>query len=430
MRPRVEDEQMRSILGTFTLVLGLFSSISALAEVRFEMSSTSGEPAAWKWDVAWEFAEDGDEHGRALFARIALDIPEGRRVKKAKLKFGSFKIQEGGRRLILLMSALENQLGVLYDDGKKAFFKLKVQSSDFTLAEDVCNKNQLKLEMPRNVENFFAGMSCRTDKGETLVTISFPSSTEWVSSNIFESAGKGERWKTYGFKSDDLAGRSGDIGTFLIKFGREKLEVKLKSLSRGGQSARPKETTSLYASGIVGQFQMKTTGGNPSAIQPGLRIEAGTKPLFWRLGIWADLITAFPLGGENTAQSFLEFTGSLAWIPRDRSKLYFAPLLGYDSLSQDQSKLNLSFKHGNVATGVRVVLPKAKQSEFSVNLWASGLAGGSTKNYVLDLMYVLEKKDRSAWFAGASYRMQKATGNVPEEEGEFSQAFICVGQKY
>lgn len=420
---------MRARIYAGLFLLTAFFCTNLQAAPRLEVTTKSGDKVIWKWNGEWEFRSDGDEQGQALFYKINLDLPSELKLQKAKLKSGLSKIADDGKRLTLWLPGFENQLGVLFTNGSKQFYRLKMQMDQAESTEKGCAKQQLKLEVPRRDAGLFYGIACTVTKENVLVTVSFPLSAEWVSSNIFESAGKGERWKTYQFKTEDLAGRSGEIGAFQVQYGNNTYEVKLTSLNKPGLK-KPKETTNLYASGIIGQFTMKTVGGDPSSMQPGIRLEAGTRPLMGRFGIWADLITAFPLGGKEKAQSFLEFMGSLTWIPRERKSFHAIPFLGYDSLSQDQSDLNISFKHGNIALGVRSVNPMEKESEFSVTLWGSGITGGDSTNYVIDLKYVWPKSGRAAWFAGGSYRMQKAEGKTAQDEGEFSQMIISVGQKF
>jgi hypothetical protein len=302
------------------LLLAWLAPTTAAAAVKAELTTADGKAVAWTSAVTWKVQTE--QRVPILYARVTLEPP----AKPAVLRIDSKDAQvlsraKDDKRFTLQLSSLGANAVAILEGGKRLAFRIDLRASEAETMSSGCENFNITLKPADSPKRpFVAGLVCQKQKDGALLTVTAPKDVAWGSTTIFESAGKGERWRQYVVDRKSLE-TYGDIGkvdlavegssvTYVIA--REKPLALIRS-----ESDLDTDTKTLLALRFgVGAWMTRvtTSRANDAHVQPGFLINADTKVFFQRLKGGASVRLAMPMATSGKSADFFDLAASASLV--------------------------------------------------------------------------------------------------------------------
>ena len=172
--------------------------------------------------IKWSFAEV-DTEATALVARAVVPLADGQKPVKVEGKGVYWKpswAKPG--RMMLGLGALASEVEVTMSDGTQRRWTARLSLKDSPIVEEGCKSAGLRMRAVRETKRtWYLGVRCVKKAERVILQISIPQEIEWDTTSIFETNGKGERWKTYELSAANLVGEKNTVGEFTFRSGTE-----------------------------------------------------------------------------------------------------------------------------------------------------------------------------------------------------------------
>lgn len=111
---------------------------------------------------------------------------------------------------------MRSSLTIKFMDGTTANYRVELKYQKVQLINRNCNTKSFAINIPAIKDSFYIAASCREVKGSIQASITIPQELNWGASTVFETAGKGERWKLFNFNQLNLSNKTGEIGRITV----------------------------------------------------------------------------------------------------------------------------------------------------------------------------------------------------------------------
>lgn len=315
------------ILGYFILLFVVLSPelshSQTNGDIKVSVFSINGESRAAiaadvqaKW--SWEKVSNGVE---AVKAKIIFNLPDSIQIKEANSPSSSADIKFKGQKVLLVTGDLNTFINIDQTNGQSSKLLVKIQSTNWPRWVTGCNEAGLQFKTNVPVLPFFVGVRCVNEGSIARLHLSFPEEIQIEKSNLTESAGKGESWRSYDLGNLDAA--QGLIAKLQVRFQKQSFVLGLASSKVQAPVKKPAE--SKFALGLgydMMKFDSLTTSvsdANPLFIAKALPYR-----LFWIVGVGIDLETTLSMKQSEQTISFFQV-----------SPYAQARLLSFDSFTLD-----------------------------------------------------------------------------------------------
>jgi hypothetical protein len=365
-----------------------------------------------------------DEQARALTLRVSINIPGGAKATAATGD-GVFFLpqwQKNPGKAVIGLGALTSQVAITLDNGQTLQLQAQVRLAKTLLKEEGCKTAGLKIKGKNlNKVPLFIGVKCEKTKDRTLLHISVPQELEWDATNVFEVAGKGERWKVYDLSQIGVRDANNQLATFNLRWNNTLFSLIL--IQTKGQKQQPviplaepliKTRVGLGVASVSYTTPTLSGGG----VAPLLYLDALTKPYFWKMRARTALQFGMPLAG----QQFYEFsvaTGPGFDFGAKENPSTFMVMFEYIGLGQQESEKSVTFSHNQMGLSFSYKLAMTNSSLTFLGSY-NGLGGDSTHMGV-NVFYDKLMASRRSWGVLLGYQMQSATSVITGNSSDFGQ---------
>ena len=154
-----------------------------------------------------------DEKADVFFLRLSIKFDKS----VDSITLGQGTVQKIDKEIArLLIAGLKDTLKVKFSDGSTLDYRVELKFQKVELITRNCNTKSFAINVPEIKENFYIAASCKDTKSSIQASITIPQELNWGPSTVFETAGKGERWKLFNFNQLNLSSKSGEIGRITV----------------------------------------------------------------------------------------------------------------------------------------------------------------------------------------------------------------------
>ncbi len=159
------------------------------------------------------FFQINDEKADVFYLRLSIKFDK----PLESITLGQGTVQKIDREVArLLISGLKDTIKIKFADGSMMDYRLELKFQKVELIKRNCNTKSFAINVPEIKENFYIAASCKDTKASIQASITIPQELNWGPSTVFETAGKGERWKLFNFNQLNLSSKSGEIGRITV----------------------------------------------------------------------------------------------------------------------------------------------------------------------------------------------------------------------
>lgn len=266
------------------------------------------------------------------------------------------------------MTSLKHSFIVEYNNGGSVQFMVELLIPEPLQMDDQCEKNLLKVVSaapagtPAKASSLPGYLVYKCEKTERgiLLAVTVPNETSWVSSSIFETKGKGQRWKNFELNPQAPAGNKDAIGefTFEHKGKRYNYSVVTEKVEPKGKIARFRLSLGLT------NISIATSTEKVAATKPAAHVSFEVRPFYPEFSIGGNGLTTIPLN-SNSFFSHSESIGYFGWTFGHRTTLSFEPRIYIYMTEGISQQINYFYKLNSPAFGgaVRYLLADNKALE-------------------------------------------------------------------
>lgn len=398
---------MKSMVWTvFILILLLSTSVYGIsAKVTFNQNTV-------QLPVKMTFVTV-DEGVKAAVLLVALPIEGVATGATGDGVFFNPAWQKKSGKAFVGLGRLISTVNVVTASGEQTY-KIKVPYSGPPLYENGCEKLGIRVKsLDFGKLPLFLGMKCEKNGEKELLHLSVPGELEWDSNDLFEIAGKGERWKM--FDLTQVGNNSSGTNRFGFRYKDKSFSLVLQRDKEQGKVEITQESFFKIRVGLgVAQLSYTTPLASAGATSPLLYTDISTQPYAWNLRALSALMFAMPLSGQQH-YNFLFATG-----PQFSLGSSALLLLGeYTATGQDESETSTSFSHSQMGVGLKFIMKTGSVSNLSLHASYSGLGGDST--HMGFRLHYEQKGSKATWGGLLSYGMQTAKSSLTGNSSDFSQ---------
>ncbi len=354
-----------------------------------------------------------DEGVKAAVFMVALPLEQTPTGASGDGVFYNSKWQKKSGKVLLGLGRLISDVNVASASGEQNY-KIKVSNAGPPIFENGCEALGVRAQsVDFGKLPFFIGIKCEKQGEKELLHISVPGELEWDRNDLFEIAGKGERWKM--FDLAQVGTNSSGTTRFGFKYKDKPFALVLQRDKEQGKVEIVQESFFNLRVGLgIAQLSYTTPLASAGATSPLLYTDIATQAYAWNLRALSSLMFAMPLSGQQH-YNFLFATG-----PQFSLGSSALLLLGeYTATGQDESETSTSFSHSQMGAGVKFIMKTGSVSNVSVHASYSGLGGDSTHMGVR--LHYEQKGNRATWGGLLSYGMQTAKSALTGNSSDFSQ---------
>ncbi|MBY0452809.1 MAG: hypothetical protein K2P92_07225, partial [Bdellovibrionaceae bacterium] len=245
---RLAPRLLSSIILIFAVLSPKLSLAQVTGDIKVSIFLINGETrtpvtadAQAKW--SWEKVAGGVE---AVKAKIIFNLPDSIQIKEANSPSSSADIKFKGSKVLLVTGDLNTVINIDQINGSQAKLLVKVQSSNWPRSVTGCTEAGLQFKTNIPVLPFFVGVRCVNEGSIARLHLSFPEEIQIEKSNLTESAGKGESWRSYDLGNLDAA--QGLIAKLQVRFQKQSYVLGLASSKVQAPVKKPAE--SKFALGL------------------------------------------------------------------------------------------------------------------------------------------------------------------------------------
>lgn len=404
---------------------------TALPDSRIDNKVTvlrDGKPLAQKTNVRWDFLEVAPG-ARAFFAQVVLVPPPGARITEIS---GPHAVSKPGwiraDAVLVALGAITTDLRVKFADGREETWKAHAEFSRPAFRMRGCIEAGLKVvSSDSSVPNVFFAADCTVKEDRVVFNPSVPGDLEWDVTTIFETDGKGERWKIFEISRNNLVTGDDVVATLGFRYQGRKtsfLVVQDRGVFSSAQERLRKErrdgNRARFDFGAA-QFQATTPVTSAASTSPFLGGEILTKEILWGLRGTAQGRYVFPV----QRASAVSFAGGAAYVLGDfmPGSNMFGAAGEYVVYQQNQEAdgKSITFQHSQFGVSLFYLRMLSATAEFKIALKYNGL-GGDSQGYAADLVYEGLLGQETRWGLMASFASQAAKS--ASGSSTFTQMFI------
>lgn len=373
------------------------------------IQDAQGQTVNLKNKIDFVFVEN-QEKVRVFYIQIMLKLDKN--IKAVTADGADVLVKENKVRLRL--NGLRQDFQVQFEDGETSKFLISLTFSQVPFIQENCVTKKFAIIAPKKIkDNFYVAASCTIKEGGVESSLSIPQELTWGVSTLFESAGKGERWKLFQFNQLTLSSKKEEIGRLtILKNDQPTNFYVMITPGVGGKESesKPEKTNQFIFGGGIGYGQISAATTVLSISKSGA---AGT--IFGLYSgsqsSWlADVNYKMQITTQADAQTFSLFQGGIAYRMGKQfgSGLSYLTSLRFDSMSSQAPELKTSFLHSQVGLGIGLIDYQAKtKSGWSFMVSGSGYLpkanstilgadfiyyfGGEKYGKGLELTYLTEK---------------------------------------
>ncbi|MBX2996563.1 MAG: hypothetical protein KF681_17205 [Bdellovibrionaceae bacterium] len=426
---------MRSAV-VFTVISMTFALSVGAQEPTAPVAPTAAAPAApkapdlsfqvvWKRNgqvmnlqsrAKWSFLEVAPGV-KSLFAQVMLAQPSGPKIQA--IRGAHLQVKPGWikpDKLMLALGATATRMQITYEGGAQEIWTAELQMPKPRVVQNGCVQAGLNVVPASGAGPVFFGADCVVKENRVILTASVPGDMEWGETTIFETDGKGERWKVFEISRNNLIAGSDVFAVFGFIWRGQKMSFNVIQVRKKGgvqivtPEQKKKKSEELRTRVDFGwtQFSGKTPQAEASSMSPLLGAQILTPEVLWGLRGLAGIRYAFPL----SKGSFSEITGGAGkmWGNFNPGSSNYGVFGDYVALSQTQEaeKRTISFQHSQFGLAAMYLKALSPNSDFSVIFRYHGLGGAST-GIVFEAAYEGIFAAKQKWGASFLYSNQSAT---------------------
>lgn len=302
-------------------------------------------------------------------------------------------------------------------DGQIKKYVFQWQPISSKIIYNRCGKGAPKLqnENLNNPSPLLIGLSCRIENKSLFLTVSSLSSTEWLETTMFESAGKGERWRDY-----QVPGWTANGGTIAeFKFNSAGQIYKFQYVAPQSEEAKKKDEITKEKKSINQNFENSILFGQSSLGLDADTINATDSQLLLGYNFLSPrFLNQFRFGGffsttlqttqKDEALSFLETFIHADYIYSINEVVDASIGVGYQyaDFQQKSSAARMQNSQPGVILGIDYLL--TSENRLSLQLYKSTFSSPTIKNnlsYQFDYKRKLEIMNQQIWL-GVFFKSQ------------------------
>ncbi len=362
----------------FILCLGLFVfSQRAHSEYNFYIKSGSDLRLLSSSPTKWEWKNDKVNNVVLLVAELEVRLPKSfatLRSKGTRAKFGP-----GNRTLILNVETL-NPLVVLEDsNGVKTIIVGKWRGKGFV--QDLgCRELNVQLKFLEKHE-LPMGIRCvETQKAKSIrVTLIAPEDVSFMSSDLYDERGKGERWKEYHLKENTLESTKDYFGTFEFSFQTKTIKASLLPVE-SKKAVEVLSKTKRFKRFTLGpaQYSLATKSGQTNVSGSGLGFFATANANVWERAHLEANVSTGQANPDGKTLKYFEFQAVSEYrLLND----YICPQVMFLSVTSNEAASLINMSHQQLAAGLASRIKIFSGSLLELRIWKSLTGTGSHLAY-------------------------------------------------
>lgn len=412
----------------FILSLLLFCQKgTALPNVEL-INAEDQKPSLWPIKAQWRWALNNEKVPLLwLSATLTFDS----QVTHVTAEKSEVKLAFDRHSVELLVPGFTDKITVELGSGRKVslLLKLKLQSTEI-IKRNCTNFNLKQPEIAPSSSPYYLGIFCQKGKTDFVFSISAPQELSWGTSNAFETAGKGERWKQYPLTQQVAVGQASPELIFTLHNGKQKQTYKIspakKLEERTDFAQKLNEEVVMPVLGIgLWSLGIEIPSTNTSGLKAGLFGSVTAPFFFMQPGISLKFALPFPSSemGFYDVEPFIGIPISLGWSLRVTPRVYFVSI----GMDYNPTTLSYSFNHNSLGEGlnVRWYFSKLGSGITLGFLESGGLFSSETSAMTFNLGYDLDRGEHWQWGVllfyqtervvnptGGERKLQQILGNV------------------
>lgn len=364
---------------------------------------------------------------KALFAQVMIAQPTGAKIQS--IRGAHLQVKPGWikpDKVMLALGATVTRFEVTLEGGAKEIWTAELQMPGPRVVQNDCIQAGLNIVPEAGLKwPLFFGASCTLKENRVVLTASVPGDVEWGETTVFETDGKGERWKVFEISRNNLIAGGDIFAVFGFTWRGQKTSFNVIQVRKKGgiqvvtpeKKKKSEELRTRLDFGFT-QYSGKTPQAEAASMSPLLGAQVMTPEILWGLRGLAGIKYAFPL----SKGSFSEITGGIGkmWGSFAPGSNNFGSFGDYVALSQNQEaeKRTISFQHSQFGLAGVYLRSVSETSDFSLIFRYHGLGGAST-GIVFEAAYEGFYVSKVRWGASLLYSSQSAT--TPSGSSTFNQ---------
>ncbi|MGZ3773501.1 MAG: hypothetical protein ACXVCY_10730 [Pseudobdellovibrionaceae bacterium] len=313
----------------------------------------------YKISPSWEKNSEG---GLEFFWVLNLDIPDSAQISniqtdQAVVEMNKNKTQpssSNGEGVVIKMTSLKHNFVVEYSNGKNLQLSIELMIPKPIIFGEQCDQNFLKL-IPKPSENKkekitllpgYLIYKCEKTESGVLLAVTVPNETTWAGNSIFESKGKGQRWKNFEVNPQAPSGKKDTIGEFTFENNGKHYSyvVYTEKVETKGKIARFR--LSLGAASLT--IQTSTTKVN--TLKPAAHVSFEVRPFNPEFSIGGTGFTTIPLASSSFF-AHSESIGYFGWTFGQKNRFSFEPRVYIYMGEGISQQINYFYQLNNPAFG-------------------------------------------------------------------------------
>lgn len=367
---------------------------------QVQLTDLNSEKLPYQFKIGTTF-ETNEETAKVFYFKIAIKLQKDiQTITPESSKLINFK----GPVFRLLLPNLTDTIEIKYVDQTTEKIKISLFFKYITFYQENCQSKNFNIKMPNNIpDNFYVAASCSEINGAVNSSVSIPQELSWGPSTVFETAGKGERWKLFVFNQVNLTNKTGEIGRInVMKDGKiTPCVITFLPGSGGGEKEKPPEKKEVqykpylfYLPIGISQVSIKTTDTNSSNL--GYLISGAGKfiPEKSRYMIQAQYMNSLSSSQDGQVFSLFQIGGGYLFGKPFGAGTFFSPIIAFTSFSSQAPKVKLNILHNQFSFGFNINNYKNKiKKGWDLNLSFSGFVPKSDSQVMqFDFIYLFSAK--------------------------------------
>lgn len=358
---------------------------------------------------------------RVLYLLAQLKSPQFAGYDQVRMLSKSNQAMLKGDKLLMRLDGLTDKV-LLSGKSGKLVLEVTAQPDDDPVLDENCRSLQLVLQPIGKAIPFFAGTSCHQSGGAVDFALTLPREADFTSSTLFETKGKGERYRYYELSKIQVA--AGSIGKFSVVYQGRSYDLDLHSLL--SSSSKIKEPPREMLIAALGYAMLKISGSDIDAsdAKPLLRVKVPHYPISGGFGVSANVDFGVPLGSSDTSIAYRQFELYGAYEVSFGPRWLLRPKLGYVVFSQSHAGSGIGLDANQVGFGAMVEYAVSEKFGIQLDAMMCGLGSAVTKShYALEVGFLRHKTGTMGWGLGARLQSYRAAGEAGVER-QFGQTLF------
>lgn len=300
------------------------AQLPAVTLYSLDESTNAKKRVSWKYTIKpiWEINSEGAQE---YFWGIGLDLPAPDALASVQAQDAVIGFTSGGAvskdgkvPLFIKMTSLEDLFIASFANGSRVKFGISLKFQKPVMSAQGCEefglfvKPQVLDEKKKSVSPMVPGymaIRCDTTTNGYTLAVTVPKEVEWKSSTIFESKGKGKRWKSFDLTiQTQVTGRS-DVGNFV--FGQSDKEflysVFVDRLEAARKIARFRLSLALL------NLSVQTKTAQDALMKPAAHVIFEVRPWWPQFAIGGQGISSLPSVNKGNYFTHTEAVGYLGY---------------------------------------------------------------------------------------------------------------------